>query len=296
MERQVALLKQKEKLISDQQQTVNLLHPHLLDNSDPSSGPKDKLGRTTVDQRLKRKSSIESLLHPKRRSTTAHADIEEGKKFDLRNKLSHTEKNQPGRRRRESDEVKHEMKQEPSCLRTEIMYLTKDVSSARSLDSPCRDEEVLVPNWRLHPVTSCYQMEGTENLDDEVFLKRHQKLEIDERRRKRWDIQRIREQRQNEKLKRGRCENSEQNSNQDGEMHSFCPNPEDALYLEVSDTVPVCAFGYPVPTFQPCEFSLPWLVTADNKDKPEKQDKQKNNSSCGSTPKKHRTSDGKRGS
>jgi len=30
-------------------------------------------------------------------------------------------------------------------------------------------------------------MEGTENLDDEVFNKRHQRLEVDERRRKRWD-------------------------------------------------------------------------------------------------------------
>ena len=29
-------------------------------------------------------------------------------------------------------------------------------------------------------------MEGTENLDDEVFNKRHQRLEIDERRRKRY--------------------------------------------------------------------------------------------------------------
>jgi len=34
--------------------------------------------------------------------------------------------------------------------------------------------------------TSCYTMEGTENLDDEVFNKRHQRLEIDERRRKRY--------------------------------------------------------------------------------------------------------------
>ena len=43
-----------------------------------------------------------------------------------------------------------------------------------------------VPSWRLKIYTSCYTMEGTENLDDEVFNKRHQRLEIDERRRKRY--------------------------------------------------------------------------------------------------------------
>jgi male-specific lethal 1 len=32
---------------------------------------------------------------------------------------------------------------------------------------------------------SCYAMEGTENLDDEVYNKRHSRLENDERRRKR---------------------------------------------------------------------------------------------------------------
>lgn len=42
-----------------------------------------------------------------------------------------------------------------------------------------------VPRWRHKVYASCYSMEGTENLDDEVFNKRHMRLEIDERRRKR---------------------------------------------------------------------------------------------------------------
>lgn len=41
-----------------------------------------------------------------------------------------------------------------------------------------------VPSWRKKVFTSCYSMEGTENLDDDVFNKRHQRLEINERRRK----------------------------------------------------------------------------------------------------------------
>lgn len=54
------------------------------------------------------------------------------------------------------------------------------------------DNSLEVPNWRVKIYTSCYTMEGTENLDDEIFNKRHLKLENDERRRKRWDVQRIR--------------------------------------------------------------------------------------------------------
>lgn len=54
------------------------------------------------------------------------------------------------------------------------------------------DSSLEVPNWRVKIYTSCYTMEGTENLDDEIFNKRHLKLENDERRRKRWDVQRIR--------------------------------------------------------------------------------------------------------
>ena len=47
------------------------------------------------------------------------------------------------------------------------------------------EEQVQVPTWREKPVAPCYVMEGTENLGDDVFSKRHQRLEIDERRRKR---------------------------------------------------------------------------------------------------------------
>lgn len=42
-----------------------------------------------------------------------------------------------------------------------------------------------VPRWRIKSYTSCYTMEGTENLDDDVYNRRHSRLEYDERRRKR---------------------------------------------------------------------------------------------------------------
>ena len=48
-----------------------------------------------------------------------------------------------------------------------------------------REDQVQVPRWREKPLAPCYVMEGTENLGDDVFSKRHQRLEVDERRRKR---------------------------------------------------------------------------------------------------------------
>jgi len=50
-----------------------------------------------------------------------------------------------------------------------------------------------VPGWRIKPISASYIMEGTENVEDSNLLKRHQKPENDEKRRKRWDVQRIRE-------------------------------------------------------------------------------------------------------
>lgn len=84
-----------------------------------------------------------------------------------------------------------------SFLTTEEHYYTSigEPNYTLSLSEPVPSDNsasLEVPNWRVKVYTSCYTMEGTENLDDEIFNKRHLKLENDERRRKRWDVQRIR--------------------------------------------------------------------------------------------------------
>ena len=84
-----------------------------------------------------------------------------------------------------------------SLLTTEEHYFTAvgdpNYSLSIAVSTPQETAASLeVPNWRIKVYTSCYTMEGTENLDDEIFNKRHLKLENDERRRKRWDVQRIR--------------------------------------------------------------------------------------------------------
>ncbi|XP_067005140.2 male-specific lethal 1 homolog [Anabrus simplex] len=153
-----------------------------------------------------------------------------------------------------------------SFLTTETLYYTP-VGDPDSMW--CGDESELsghleVPSWRYKVYTSCYSMEGTENLDDEVFNKRHQRLEIDERRRKRWDVQRIREQRQIERLKsREQAAMRKDSRHHDDEpLASLWPQVDDAQYLEVGDTIPVAAFGLPITKFTASEFSLPWLTSA----------------------------------
>lgn len=98
---------------------------------------------------------------------------------------------------RKSDRKGKTITKKESFLTTEEHYYTAvgDPSYTLSLKEPNpveSDTSLEVPNWRVKIYTSCYTMEGTENLDDEIFNKRHLKLENDERRRKRWDVQRIR--------------------------------------------------------------------------------------------------------
>ncbi|NXF42322.1 MSL1 protein, partial [Nyctibius bracteatus] len=95
--------------------------------------------------------------------------------------------------------------------------------------SPKKEETVAIPSWRDHvvePLRDPNPSDILENLDDSVFSKRHAKLELDEKRRKRWDIQRIREQRILQRLqlrmyKRKGIQESEP------EVTSFFPEPDD---------------------------------------------------------------------
>nr|XP_033338820.1 male-specific lethal 1 homolog [Megalopta genalis] len=163
-----------------------------------------------------------------------------------------------------------------SFLTTEEHYYTAvgDSNYTLSLKEPSPvecDTSLEVPNWRVKIYTSCYTMEGTENLDDEIFNKRHLKLENDERRRKRWDVQRIREQRHIEKLKQRQERQNHQatcyNTNHTGPcpstveeeaVSSLWPDIEQIQSLQVDAQLPITAFGAPIPSFTPSEFSLPW--------------------------------------
>ncbi|XP_030750113.1 uncharacterized protein LOC115877900 [Sitophilus oryzae] len=143
------------------------------------------------------------------------------------------------------------------CTNEEDLNLSIEPEIEDLMSSPALE----VPRWRVKHYTSCYTMEGTENLDDEVYNKRHMRLEIDERRRKRWDVQRIREQRVIEKLKQRqeRVGSGSKGENDSDSPTSLWPNLEDIKYLEVNDELPVSAFGHPVPKVNYNNFQLPWL-------------------------------------
>ncbi|KZC08712.1 PREDICTED: male-specific lethal 1 homolog [Dufourea novaeangliae] len=177
---------------------------------------------------------------------------------------------------RKGDRKSKLLAKKESFLTTEEHYYTAvgDLNYTLSLKEPSpmeSDTSLEVPNWRVKIYTSCYTMEGTENLDDEIFNKRHLKLENDERRRKRWDVQRIREQRHIEKLKQRQERQNHQatcyNTNHTGPcpsaveeeaMSSLWPDIEQIQSLQVDSQLPVTAFGAPIPSFSPSEFSLPW--------------------------------------
>ncbi|XP_078656274.1 uncharacterized protein LOC144902609 [Branchiostoma floridae x Branchiostoma belcheri] len=125
-------------------------------------------------------------------------------------------------------------------------------------------DDLHLPPWRVNNLTtsSLDEKDFVEDISDDAYNRRHQKLELDEKKRKRWDIQRIREKRQYEKLL---MRNMMKKCNSDNiwvqpTIGSFFPEPEDVDYVEVGDTVPVVAFGQPLPSITKREFSLPWNV------------------------------------
>lgn len=178
-----------------------------------------------------------------------------------------TSKKETMRRRRRKKQIKNgdviTLKKDENILMTGFQYYTPigDDDDCFDIDEPKVNGCVLeVPSWRTRHFTSCYSMEGTENLSEDVFERRHARLEIDERRRKRWDVQRIREQRQLERL-RQRQRKGEGGDDETEELTTFWPHPDEVQYIQVAEMLPVSAFGCPLPYFKPTEFSLPWLST-----------------------------------
>lgn len=66
----------------------------------------------------------------------------------------------------------------------------------------------------------------------------------------RWDVQRIREQRQIERL-RQRQKKGDGGDDEAEEFTTFWPHPDEAQYIQVTELLPVSAFGCPIPNFKP---------------------------------------------
>uniref|UniRef100_A0A674CUD7 MSL complex subunit 1 n=1 Tax=Salmo trutta TaxID=8032 RepID=A0A674CUD7_SALTR len=127
--------------------------------------------------------------------------------------------------------------------------------------SPKKEEVVAIPSWReniMEPLDEEAASVIPEMLDDSVFLKRHAKLELDEKRRKRWDIQRIREQRMFQRLQQ-RMNKKKGIQESEPEVSSFYPDTEDVESIIITPFLPVVAFGRPLPKLTQQNFDLPWL-------------------------------------
>lgn len=117
--------------------------------------------------------------------------------------------------------------------------------------------EVKVPGWReVPPVSPSYSPDGTEDLDDEVFERRHRRYELEERQRKRWDMQFQRDQ---ELLERMKQKEESKTKRKTGCPRSFCGDLGDIRVIEVVDEIPPLAFGRAIPHMPITEFSLPWV-------------------------------------
>jgi len=119
-----------------------------------------------------------------------------------------------------------------------------------------KDKET--PTWRIKSTNPCYSMEGTEDIADQVLLKRHEKMEKEEKQRKRWDMQRMRQEQQLQKL-RARQEKQHAAQTKKEETTSLLPSLEAATHICVEEKIPVAAFGRPIPSLPHTTFCLPWV-------------------------------------
>ncbi|XP_047465281.1 male-specific lethal 1 homolog isoform X2 [Mugil cephalus] len=164
---------------------------------------------------------------------------------------------------KEEPELSCQMEDLPFMSTTE-MYLccwNQPPLSPLRETSPKKEEEVAIPSWRenhIEPLDEVSSDNPPEPLDDSVFLKRHLKLELDEKRRKRWDIQRIREQRMFQRLQQ-RMNRKKVVQETEPELSSFYPDTEDVEAIVITPFLPVVAFGRPLPKLTQQNFELPWL-------------------------------------
>merc|ERR1712004_943069 len=108
------------------------------------------------------------------------------------------------------------------------------------------------PTWRIKSTNPLYTTEAAEPTDDASYLKRHDKHEKDEKQRKRWDAQRMRQEKKT-------LDQSKSKADLNCQGTSLLPALEEVTAICVEDAVPVSIFGRPLPDTGTVDFSLPWL-------------------------------------
>ena len=118
------------------------------------------------------------------------------------------------------------------------------------------------PTWRTKSTNPLNATEA-EPTDDASYLKRHGKHEKDEKQRKRWDVQRMRQEQQLQKLRARQEKKTLDQSKSKADLKcqgtSLLPALEEVTAICVEDVVPISIFGRPLPDTATVDFSLPWL-------------------------------------
>uniref|UniRef100_A0A182QH00 PEHE domain-containing protein n=1 Tax=Anopheles farauti TaxID=69004 RepID=A0A182QH00_9DIPT len=138
-----------------------------------------------------------------------------------------------------------------------------EIPSWTVIEDDADDEAVAAPD-DTDAVSASECATVRENISDEAYAKRHMKLEIDERRRKKWDVQRIREQKNIERLKKRQLKEQPVEQEAQKTITTLYPTVETLKYIQVTEEVPVQAFGELIPVLPRCHgygFSLPWHQT-----------------------------------
>uniref|UniRef100_A0A182J9K4 PEHE domain-containing protein n=1 Tax=Anopheles atroparvus TaxID=41427 RepID=A0A182J9K4_ANOAO len=164
--------------------------------------------------------------------------------------------------------AKRSCKPTPAYMVTRKQYIScswKDDAVTAELEKLLSNEaaELEIPSWNVIDDSSQsaddHVPTSRENISDEAYMKRHTKLEIDERRRKKWDVQRIREQKNIERLKKRQLKEQPADQEAQKTITTFYPTVDTLKYIVITDDVPVQAFGELIPLLPaPGSFSLPW--------------------------------------
>ena len=107
------------------------------------------------------------------------------------------------------------------------------IECRRTIGSPSKPNKVEIPRYRVKVYRPSFILEGTENISDVAILKRHDKKEKEEKQRKRWDAQAVREQERVEKLRSRQNKKEKLRNTSEGSMSEI-----EITHIFVSDELP----------------------------------------------------------
>ncbi|XP_052804514.1 male-specific lethal 1-like 1 [Mya arenaria] len=259
MERRMALLKQKEDMSGS---------PHIVNSPPPKPGTMSFTEPLVMPMEKtvhKKKSDLSSVS-----KRTPVADLTRPvlhKSYHACVDISKTKNRDSDRKRKLGSSATTTSEGDNNTLETNNAYFVTyyeplaeevDTDLGKDLISGANaQKEVEVPTFRIKTYTNLYVIEGTEDHEDETFMQRHHKPELEEKRRKRWDDQRHREEMMYARL-RERQEQRNKKAKLEDPVEAFTPCLDDISHIEVLDKIPVTAFGQPIPFAKEESFSLPW--------------------------------------